>query len=239
MKGPQYDGITRENLEELYVNDPLATLDSVGRILGCNRETVRRWMLRYGLPIRKRNTIQGAKKAENKILEDREWLMSQMKTKTAKQIADEYHLDDQVVLYWTHKYGLINADKSIAIKDALQKKYPGGRRGKNHPGWKGGRRIRNGYVFVYAPDHPKAHDGAIQEHRLLMEQHLGRYLEPDEVVHHLNGIKDDNRIENLQVIKRGRHVHNHFEASHEVLAMRERIAELEQEVARLRKIVGE
>ncbi|MCC7451043.1 MAG: HNH endonuclease, partial [Anaerolineae bacterium] len=71
---------------------------------------------------------------------------------------------------------------------------------KNHE-WKGGRRLdSDGYVLIYAPHHPYANNnGCVREHRLVMEQHLGRYLEPQEVVHHINNDKADNRIENLEL----------------------------------------
>lgn len=65
--------------------------------------------------------------------------------------------------------------------------------------WKGGRTIdSNGYVWVYKPEHLNSiHGTYIAEHRLIMEQKIGRYLESNEEVHHINGDKQDNRIENL------------------------------------------
>ncbi len=59
---------------------------------------------------------------------------------------------------------------------------------------------KNGYVIRYIPGHPEANTfGAVLEHRMVMSDFLGRPLRPDETVHHKNGVKTDNRIENLEL----------------------------------------
>ena len=83
--------------------------------------------------------------------------------------------------------------------------------GKNHPFWKGGRhKTNNGYIFVLVKNHPNAinFNGSfyILEHRLVMEKKLKRYLTKNEFVHHRNGIKDDNRIENLELVTKNIHL---------------------------------
>ena len=83
------------------------------------------------------------------------------------------------------------------------------------PRWKGGRtKTVAGYIWIRFPEHPKANHGYISEHIVVMEKHLGRPLKTGEHVHHINGIKDDNRLENLVVLTRSQHQHHHHPRIH-------------------------
>ena len=75
----------------------------------------------------------------------------------------------------------------------------------------GNKNISNtGYVRIYFPDHPKSDGfGYIFEHDLIMECAIGRWLQPNEVVHHKNGIKTDNRLKNLELLTRSEHMSLH------------------------------
>lgn len=72
----------------------------------------------------------------------------------------------------------------------------------------------NGYIIEHKRGYNKK--GNAKQHRLVIEEHLGRRLFPDEVVHHINGDKTDNRIENLVVMSRKEHSKLHRKMEREV-----------------------
>lgn len=111
-----------------------------------------------------------------------------------------------------------------ALKSAIQKRlwanpdyhrkmseaHKGKMTGAANPRWRGGRRNARGYILVQRPDHPDADRfGYVREHRLVMENALHRRLFPQEFVHHRNGIKNDNRLENLEIMTHSHHSHVH------------------------------
>lgn len=74
-------------------------------------------------------------------------------------------------------------------------------RGESHPNWSGGRITNNrGYVLLKKTGHPNAYpDGYVLEHVYVMSEFLGRPLREGESVHHRNGLKNDNRLINLEL----------------------------------------
>jgi hypothetical protein len=84
--------------------------------------------------------------------------------------------------------------------------------GENNPAYKHGRYTdcHSGYIHVLRPNHPFCNThGYVLEHRLIMEKHIDRYLTRDEHVHHKNENRQDNRIENLQIVSPLEHLQIH------------------------------
>lgn len=84
-------------------------------------------------------------------------------------------------------------------------------KGDKSNNWKGGRtKTTFGYMYVISPEHPFRNcNNYVMEHRLVMEKKLGRYLTKYENIHHKNGIKNDNRVENLQLLTASEHMKLH------------------------------
>lgn len=104
--------------------------------------------------------------------------------------------------FFVNKYKTLNNRRkfcSKACRHIGQKELV---RGERSGRWKGGRfKNDGGYYMILAKEHPYANAlGYVREHRLIMEKYLGRYLLPHEVIDHINGIKVDNRLENLRIV---------------------------------------
>lgn len=81
-----------------------------------------------------------------------------------------------------------------------------------------------GYILEKCPGHPRAtKNGYVLQHILVMERHLGRYILPTESIHHINGDKTDNRIENLRSFSsHGAHSKEEAAARHPLFGVEER-----------------
>jgi endogenous inhibitor of DNA gyrase (YacG/DUF329 family) len=81
-------------------------------------------------------------------------------------------------------------------EESKQKMGKAKERNKN-PNWKNGVVKSGGYIWILKPNHLKANGKYVKRASLVAEKHLGRLLTKQEVIHHINGIKDDDRPENL------------------------------------------
>lgn len=98
----------------------------------------------------------------------------------------------------------IGKGSKFCTRECFKKWLSLNQQGKNNRNWKGGKYINSdGYVIIRIYKNGKSK--CVQEHRYIMEQILERPLYPFELVHHINGIKHDNRIENLEIVTHSTH----------------------------------
>jgi hypothetical protein len=146
--------------------------------------------------------------------------------------------------------------QSCAASERNKKRYLSG---QAHPQWRGGRaKTGDGYVKVHLPPtdlfHPMCVRGHnyVLEHRLVMARHLGRCLTPFDEVHHKNGVRDDNGLENLELTSKGAHTIAHSKGYRDgfvkgladgrgqaIASLQARVTALEAEVALLRGSIQE
>jgi hypothetical protein len=172
---------------------------------------------------------------------DKEWLQTQVENGRAdKDIAAQLNVSVHVVGYWRRKFEIAPRSASERVKSGIKDRWPNGRRGPDAANWRGGRRsTSSGYIRIYAPDHPAAVcNGWVYEHRLVMEQKIGRLLKPGELVDHIDRNRSNNHPDNLRLqASRSAHVKDHFSARDQLVKANQEIERLSNELAEARGII--
>ncbi len=189
----QYDF---SNIANWYVNQHQSATQ-IAKTLHCHKTTVSLALRRRGI------TMRNPKQAERgKYLDVDYNLLKTLyidRQLSMNQIEQELHISSFIIFRALHHYGIPTRESHEAGKLAIK-------RGTESPNFVGTRRYNtHSYVLIWKPNHPSAKKGWVLEHRYVVEQHIGRLLASTEQIHHLNGIKDDNRIENLELISPANH----------------------------------
>ncbi len=180
----KFDTETERRMSALYSSG--VRTSAIAEQFGCSVDTVRGLVKRNGVRVLRGNRIREFSPADVAEMATR-WLAGESQTAIGRAM------------------GVSQSIVSRVLRSAGHEKEHRKPVGPNHGSWRGGRvRLQGGYVGIrlaidddlYGMGQNKAY---VLEHRLVMARSLGRALLPTETVHHINGIRDDNRIENLQL----------------------------------------
>ncbi|MBP8005322.1 MAG: HNH endonuclease [Acinetobacter sp.] len=166
---------------------PDLTVSQIVQLVGCERTAVYRCIQKYGLIVKQRQ-----KPIPRTDTQTHQILSMNRLGKTSTEIANEIGCSPKHV-------------QNILRINNLERLNRGAMHGDLNHSWRGGRIVDNdGYISIPAPpNHPYPRlDGRIAEHRHVMEQHLGRYLDPLEVVDHIDGLHLHNAPSNLRVFEK-------------------------------------
>jgi len=153
-------------------------------------------------------------------------------------IARLLHISEGTVKYYLLKFNIPIRTRSEALKLAYARgfKQKPGLTGARNPAWKGGRAFTDGYIMIKALGHPKAnHRGYVMEHILIWEQTHGMPLPPGWIVHHLNGIRNDNRPENLLALPDRKHKRILAAKAKRIRALESKLLKAEGEIESFRQ----
>ncbi len=190
MVAPVFEGEKQTEVARRY--EASESFYKIAKDYGCNYQAVKRAVEREGVEIRESPT---ARKLTDDQIEEAVRLYVEEGLSTGS-VGWLFGVSSPVVRGYLLSRGIKLRKRGVWVE--------------KHQWWKGGKHTdkRSGYVRIRLrladPLYPHATNGSMQEHRYVMAKHLGRPLSKSETVHHINGVKHDNRIENLQ-LRQGKH----------------------------------
>lgn len=223
-------------LKQKYIGEKYST-EQIAAMVGSSSGNVRCALQHSNIPIRSvSDGILTHRRVKYPELWDRKWLIKEYENKKNPilKIAEEVGCNPRSVTTALDRHNIKRRTRK-EVQKLINKK---SRKGRNASNWKGGsflfkKKAGGNYRYIYTPEHPNAtKDGYVFEHRLVMEEKLGRILSKDELVHHKDGDSLNNKAENLEVVSKSQHVKNHFRAVKDVVILKE-------EIKRLQKLLDE
>lgn len=195
--------MTKEELEKLILVDKLSYI-KIGKMFGVTDNAIKRRARRLGIKLPQRRKVSVA---------EMEYLKRDKKTRLICPFCGKEFVKKRK----GHKFcsvrcgGLYGSQYAKKHRKRNAKPIWDGVERKNM--WKiRGTAKTNGYLFAMCPEHPNAAStGYVLLHRLIMENHIGRLLRENEVVHHIDGNKINNKIENLMLLTNSEHSRLHSE----------------------------
>lgn len=189
--------ITKEILEELYINQNKTALEIAKIYNYKSPQAILNKLHKYNIKVRNCREAQN----KHKINIEKEWLINEyvVNNKSLTEISNALECSINTVRRELIRLGIKIKKRYDLTKNNLPHFY-----GEDNPAWKGGKfQRKDGYICVWNGEK------YILEHRKVMEDYLGRKLKKEEQIHHINGIKNDNRIENLQITNVYEHIKIH------------------------------
>jgi len=229
---PKKLDLPKEKLLELYYGAKLSTVD-IGKVVGCSGSNVAYTLRELGIP--RRSKSEAAKIVKRKrghrigiAFEQLRELYTENKLST-EEVARELGVSSATIHRRLKQLEISRSHSqaaTIAINKGLR---PQNLSGEANGNWKGGRTVTTqGYIKVHAPGHPRAYNGTVLEHILVWEKIHNKALPKEWVIHHINGVRTDNRPKNLIAMPRLKH-------DRLIPIQQQKIRELEAENARLRR----